>query len=218
MSKVVQFGIKDLTVWPMTESTDSQTGVVSMTYGDPVKIPGTTKIQLDPAGSEPAIFYADDSAYFVPAAKSQGYTGSFDNAMIPEQIKTALMSFIKDANGNLVETDTNEVKYFALAFAKETNDGDLRFVFFKCCFSNRISITGDTTTDTQTPETQNAPLKIVPTAKKYTLGGNSVSVVGNYSSESTLSTSYNAWFTTPQEPVEGTPPSDTDDTDDTDDN
>ena len=215
MAKKVQFGIKDLTVWPLTEGTDQQTGKPTMTYGSPVSIPGTTKIQLDPAGSEPSIFYADDSAYFVPAGKSQGYTGSFDNAMIPEEIKTALMSYIKDGNNNLVELEQSEIKYFALAFSKETNDGDIRFVFFKCCFSNRLSITGDTTNESQTPETTNAPLKIVPTSKKYTLGGSEVSVIGNYSTDTTTTASYNAWFTTPQEPVATATPSDDDDDDDT---
>lgn len=201
MSKKVQFGIKDVTIWPMTEGTDSQTGAVTMTYGDPISVPGTTNLQLDPAGSEPSIFYADDSAYFVPAGKSQGYTGSFDNALIPEAIKTALMSFVKDGNGNLVELEQTEVKYFAFAFSKETNDGDLRFVFFKCCFSNRLSVKGATTTDTQSPETENAPIKIVPTSKKYQLGDYNGSVIGNYSSDDTISTSYDAWFQTPQEPI-----------------
>lgn len=201
MAKKVQFGIKDLTVWPLTEGTDPQTGKPTMTYGDAVSIPGTTKIQLDPAGSEPTTFYADDSAYFVPGPKSQGYTGSFDNALIPDAIKTSLMNYIKDGNNNLVELEQTEMKYFALAFSKETNDGDIRFVFFKCCFSNRLSITGDTTTDSQTPETQNAPIKIVPTTKKYTLGGVERSVIGNFTTDDTLTASYNAWFTTPQEPI-----------------
>lgn len=199
--KKVQFGIKDLTVWPMTETVDSQTGETEMTFGSAIAIPGTTKIQLDPAGSEPSIFYADDIAYFVPSAKSQGYTGSFDNAFIQDTIKTALMNYIMDSNNNLVELAESETKYFAMAFSKETNDGDIRFVFFKCCFSNRLSVTGDTTTDVQNPETQNAPLKIVPTTQKFTLGGKDRSVIGNYTTDTTLTASYNAWFTTPQVPV-----------------
>lgn len=199
--KKVQFGIKDLTVWPMTETVDPQTGKTTMSFGTAIAIPGTTKIQLDPAGSEPSIFYADDIAYFVPGAKSQGYTGSFDNAYIQDTIKTALMSYLKDENGNLVELAETEVKYFAMAFSKETNDGDIRFVFFKCCFSNRISVTGDTTTDVQNPETQNAPLKIVPTTQLFNLGGKERSVVGNYSTDDTAAASFAAWFTTPQVPV-----------------
>lgn len=199
MAKKVQFGIKDLTVWPLTE-TQTTSGLV-ISYGTAVSIPGTTKIQLDPAGSEPQPFYADDTTYFVPAGKSQGYTGSFDNALIPDAIKTAFMNYIKDANGNLVELESSETKYFALAFAKETDDSrDMRFVFYKCCFSNRLSVTGDTTTDTTTPETQNASLKIVPTAQKYTLGGVAQSVVSAVTGDETSTASYEAWFTTVQEP------------------
>lgn len=199
MAKKVQFGIKDLTVWPLTETMTTSGLVIS--YGTAVSIPGTTKIQLDPAGSEPSPFYADDAVYYVPAGKSQGYTGSFDNALIPDAIKTAFMNYIKDANGNLVELESSETKYFALAFAKETDDArDMRFVFYKCCFSNRLSVSGDTTTDTTTPETQNASLKIVPTAQKYTLGGVSQSVVSAVTGDETSTASYEAWFSTVQEP------------------
>lgn len=201
MAKKVQFGIKDLTVWPLTETMTSSG--LSVSYGNAISIPGTTKIQLDPAGSEPTPFYADDSIYFVPAGKSQGYTGSFDNALIPEKIKTDLMNYVKDANGNLVELESSTDKYFAMAFAKESNDGDIRFVFYKCCFSNRPSVTGDTTTDTTTPETTNAAIKAIPTAKQYTIGGKAQSVISNMTTDATTTASYNAWFTTVQEPVAG---------------
>lgn len=199
MAKKVQFGVKDLTVWALTETTTT-TGI-TVSYGDAIAIPGTVKIQLDPAGSDATPFYADDSTYWITNGKNQGYTGSFDNALIPEKIRTDLMNYIKDSNNNLVEIDESDTKYFGMAFSKESNDGDIRFVFYKCAFG-RLSVNGDTTTDTQSPETETASVTIVPLSKKYTLGGKERTVISNMTSDSTTTASFSAWFTTPQLPGE----------------
>lgn len=199
MSKKVQFGIKDITVWELTETTTT-TGI-SMSYGTAIAIPGTTKMDLSPNGSDPTPFYADDVEYYVTAGKSGGYTGSFDNALINEAIKTKFMNYVTDANGNVVEVSDSETKYFAMAFAKESNDGDIRFLLPKCSFG-RLSIKGDTTTDTITPETETVGITVVPTTKKFTLGGKAYQVCSVVTGENTTTASYNAWFTTPQLPAE----------------
>lgn len=199
MSKKVQFGIKDLTIWKLTE-TVTTTGT-TIAYGDATSIPGTTKMDLSPNGSDPSTFYADDSSYWVTAGKSSGYTGSFDNALIADAVKTTFMNYVTDANNNVVELADNETVFFAMAFAKETNDGDVRYLFPKCTFG-RLSVKGDTTTDSITPEVENAPITVLPSTLEYTLGGKKGHVCSVKSSDTTTTASFEAWFTTPQLPAE----------------
>lgn len=197
MSKKVQFGIKDITLWALTEEVTT-TGV-TMTYGDAIPLSGTTKIDLSPNGSDPTPFYADDVQYYVTAGKSSGFTGSFDNALITEAIKTTFLNYVTDSNGNIVELADSETKYFAMAFAKESNDGDIRFLLPKCSFG-RLGIKGDTTTDTVTPETENLGITAVPTTKKFTISGEEYQICSVVTGENTTTASFNAWFTTPQLP------------------
>lgn len=201
MSKKVQFGIKDVTVWPITEGVDSQTQEPTLTFGTKISVPGTTKLTLDSDASDATTFYADDIAYYITPGKNNGRTGSIDNAFIPEEVMTSLMDFVVDANGNIVELVNSSTKYFAMAFSKETNDGDIRFIYYKCAFG-KLPVSGDTTTDSATPETTTVNIKIVPPTKQYTVGGVKQSVLGIRTGATTSSASYNAWFTTPQEPGE----------------
>lgn len=201
MSKKVQFGIKDVTVWPITEDVDPQTQEATLEFGTKIAIPGTTKLTLDSDASDASTFYADDIAYYITPGKNNGRTGSLENAFIPEDVMTALMDFIQDENGNLVELVNSQTKYFAMAFSKETNDGDIRFIYYKCAFG-KLPVSGDTTTDQVTPEVTAVDLKVVPPTKQFTLNGVKQPVLGIRTGANTTQASYNAWFTTPQLPGE----------------
>ena len=201
MAKKVQFGIKDVCVWPVTEGTDSTTQEPTISFGTKIAIPGTTKLTLDSDASDASYFYADDMAYYIIPGKNNGRSGTIENALIPEEVMTALMDYIADENGNLVELVNSQTTYFAMAFSKETNDGDIRFVYYKCAFG-KLPVSGDTTTDQATPETTAVGIKIVPPNKQFTLGGVKQPVLGNRTGASTTTASWNAWFTTPQLPAE----------------
>ena len=195
----VKFGLKNVNVFPLTETTSEQTGAVTMSYGTGIKVPGAVNLTLNVDESEPEKFYADDGVYYVPAGASSGYKGNLEVAVIPDEVKLALMAFIKDASGVIVELAEAITKQFGMTFEISTDEKARRLIYYKCQFG-RPSLATATNKDTKTPQTDTAPITVLPTSQLFNLGGEERAVISGYTNAETDSTVYNNWHTTPHLP------------------
>lgn len=158
----VFYGLSNVHYAKLTETVDPITGAVTTSYGAPKAWPGAVHLTLDPNGN-PVIFSADNSAYYT-ISNNRGYEGDFECAKIPDDILVDTLGNTEDDNGMIVETDKDEVSYFALMFEFETDKNPNRYVFYKVCLSERpglesetVDVTGDITVATQTVKFQAMP-------------------------------------------------------------
>lgn len=86
MADKVKFGIKNVHIAPMTDTT-------AETYGTVIPIPGAVSLSLEAQG-DTSDFYADNTKYFVSVANN-GYSGDLEIANIPEEVLKAISSLKK---------------------------------------------------------------------------------------------------------------------------
>lgn len=135
MANKVKYGLKNVHYAVMTE-TD---GVI--TYGTPKPIPGAVNLTLDPQG-EQVEFYADDTKYFSTFANN-GYSGTLEVALFPDDFKKDVLGYKEDENGVLFE-DANAVpKNFALLFEFSGDKNAVRHVLYNVTAS-RPNLTSKT--------------------------------------------------------------------------
>lgn len=200
----VQFGLSNLHLFKLTETTDSQTGEVTSSYGSPFNFPGAVELTLSVESDEPDPFYADDSVYYQPAAMSKGYSGTLTVARLPENIRTAFLNFVKDQDDAIIEVNATERKYFGMTFENQTDEQPIKKVFYKCSFG-LPEVSAATLEDQKTPATEAIPITVVPTAEKFTYtdgAGNEVttSVVSGMADSSSDATVYANWHNAPHMP------------------
>ena len=137
----VFYGLSNVHYAKLTETIDENGKIVS-SYGTPKKWPGAVNIQLDPSGN-PTFFSADNIAYYA-LANNRGYEGDFESALIPEDVLTDIQGATVDDNGLIVETDKDQVAYFALMFQFETDVTARKYCFYKVCLAQRPSVASET--------------------------------------------------------------------------
>ena len=157
----VHFGLKNAVVFPLTETTNPQTGEVTTTYGAPIPWPGSVSIDLSNNASQED-FYADDGVYYVTSSASS-YEGDFESASVPRAFKKAIYGDIEDANGALIEVKNAITKYFAFAFETSGDIGGQRTVFYKCSAS-RPSASSATLEDGTEVQTETVTIKAIARA------------------------------------------------------
>lgn len=157
--KKVKYGLKNVHYAVVTETTDSTTGEVESTYGTVKAWPGAVSLSLDPSGDDTP-FYADDGVYYT-IGNNSGYSGSFESALIPEDILTDVMGQTKDSNDVVVETTNDEKKYIALMFEFQMDESARRFLFYRCSIA-RPSIAGQTKSDSIEVQTETASITATP--------------------------------------------------------
>ena len=145
MSNKVKFGLKNVHYAVVTE-----TGGV-ITYDTPKPIRGAVNLTLDAAG-EPVEFYADDGIYFEDKT-NDGYTGSLEMALIPDEFRVDVLGDELDANGALIENKDAKAKHFALLFEFDGDAKKTRHVLYYV-LASRPSISGSTKTNTKEPQTE----------------------------------------------------------------
>lgn len=163
MPKVL-FNIKKLQLSPITAI--SAAGVP--TYDEPIAVPGTVSLSLDPEGeSDP--FYADGIVYYA-GSSSSSYTGTLENALFSDAVLKAIYGYVEDSNKNIVDTD-QPTKEFGAQFAVDSDDGEVYFTFYRCS-STKPNLNFQTNEDSRTinPQSVDLTLSTVTTADgKYNL-------------------------------------------------
>lgn len=141
----IKFGLKNVHYAVVTEANE----VVS--YGTPKHIPGAVNLTLDAAG-EPVQFYADDMAYYEENT-NEGYTGSLEMALIPDEFRVDVLGDEIDTNGALIENRDAKPKKFALMFEFDGDAKKTRHVVYSV-LPTRPTISGSTRTNTKEPQTE----------------------------------------------------------------
>ena len=146
MSNKIKFGLKNVHYAVVITETDG-----AITYDTPKRIPGAVNLTLDAAG-ESVQFYADDSVYFEDNT-NDGYTGSLEMALIPDDFRKDVLGEIEDTNGALIENKDAKAKHFALLFEFDGDAKKTRHVLYYV-LASRPSVSGSTRTNTKEPQTE----------------------------------------------------------------
>lgn len=159
MANKIKFGLRNTHYAIVTETADAETGAITSTYGTVKAWPGSVNMTIDAAG-EDTPFYADDSVYAMLSSNS-GYTGTFDSALIPEDVNTNVLGQNKTTDGLVTETKDDVKKYIAIMTEFQGDEKARRYVFYRCMLT-RPSIAGATTEASATPQTDTVNLTISP--------------------------------------------------------
>ena len=163
MAKKVKFGLKNVHYAVVTETADPATGEITSTYGTVKAWPGSVNLTLDAAG-EDTPFYADDGVYERTITKfdrlyDTGYTGTFESALIPEDIYINVFSQTKNADGLVIEKASDSKKYIAIMTEFQLDESGRRYCFYRCMLT-RPSVNGATTEASATPQTETVNITI----------------------------------------------------------
>lgn len=188
----VFYGLKNVHYAIATETTVG--GVTTTSYDTPKAWPGAVNITLDPSGS-PIIFAADNSAYYT-LSNNKGYEGDFECARIPDDVRVDTLGAHEDSNGIIVETDKDEVTYFALMFEIDGDQNPNKYVFYKVSISERPSISSQTTDPSNDLEvgTDTVKFRAVPQTDVTTIDGKDCHLVKAYTSANTDATEYTNFY------------------------
>ena len=145
MANKVKYGLKNTHYAPITE-----VGTV-VSYGTPKPWPGAVNLALNAAG-ENVTFYADDQAYFEENTNN-GYDGSLEMALIPDEFRVDVLGDEIDANGALIENINAKPKKFALMFEFDGDAKKTRHVLYSV-LPTRPNLEGSTKTNTKEPKTE----------------------------------------------------------------
>ena len=189
MANKVKYGLKN--VYYAIATIDASTNTA--TYGTPEQWLGAVNMSLDAQGDETK-FRADNIDYWIGNANN-GYSGTFESALIPDDFKEDVLGFIKDGNDVLVEDAGAPTVHFALTFQFEGDDKATRHVLYNVT-CNRPSIAGQTTDQTIEPQTETVTFTAIP-IHNATLNADIVKA----SCSETQSTQYSAWNTTIYSPT-----------------
>ncbi len=162
----------------------AQDGTIS--YGNPVPIPGAVSIGLD-ANGEPENFYADGIAYYV-INNNMGYDGNLELALIPESFRVDVLRETLDENNVLIENSGAEIHPFALLFEFDGDVRHIRHVLYNCSAS-RPGIEGKTNEESREVQTETLTLKATPLP-----GGVVRAKTGNTTDASAYANWYNAVY------------------------
>lgn len=144
MSKV-KFGLKNVHYAVITEAD----GVI--TYGTPKKIPGAVNLTLNASG-EKVTFYADDVAYHEEDTNN-GYEGTLEIALTPDDFRVDVFGDKLDANGALIENANGRQNRIALMYEFDGDKNKVRHVNYNVSVS-RPNIDGTTKTNTKEVKTE----------------------------------------------------------------
>lgn len=185
MANKVKFGFKNCYYATITENE----GVI--TYGTPVALKGAVSMSLSPSG-DTTEFYADDSLYFSDV-NNNGYEGTLELALVPDDFKIACLGVAKDDNDVLVEDSTTVNKPFALLCEFTGDTKDRKFVFYNC-MASRPDLAGTTKGESIEVQTETLNLTIRPTAD---------GVVKAETSETTPTATLEGWYEAVYTAVDG---------------
>lgn len=179
----VKFGLKNA---HFANFTIGESGEV--TFDDPVKLPGSVELSLEPTG-DMIKFYADDMLYY-SAPNNQGYEGTLTIARITDAFaQNCLGEIIDPVSKTLVEDADAKPKAFALLFEFDGDKSATRHVVYNCQ-ANRPTVAGATKTDSTEPNTAELSFSSTP----MEVGGKRI--VKTRTSKDTPAETFNSWYQT----------------------
>ena len=181
----VKFGLSNCYMAPFTIA---QNG--TYTYSSPIAVPGAVNLTLSPAG-DTNDFYADNVIYF-SATANQGYEGDLEIALIPDEIRTAILGETVDANGAYIENSADKFAGFAFGFQINGDATNRKYWYYNCSLTRPETASATTETNI-TPNTDTLTIKAMPR-----LSDKNVRVFMEPTDDNTAA--YNAFFTTVYEP------------------
>lgn len=149
----VKYGLSNCVMAPFTLNG------TTYTYSTPIAVPGAVNLTLSAEG-DTNDFYADNLVYFSSTA-NQGYSGDLEIAMIPDEIRTAILNEVVDANGAYIEDASKLTNGFAFGFQIEGDKKNRRFWYYNCSLT-RPANNGATTESSITPQTDTLTIKAMP--------------------------------------------------------
>lgn len=187
--KKVYFGLTNVHYAKLHETVDEHGQVVS-SYDTPKRWPGAVSIALDPQGN-PVVFSADNGAYYT-LLNNRGYEGDYECARIPDDVRTDTLGSKTDDDGFVVETDKDEVDYFALLFEFESDTTATRYVFYKVSISQRPSVGSNTVDVSGDPSvlTEKVKFRAVPQSSVTMIDGKACHLVKSFSGKDVNPTAY----------------------------
>lgn len=166
----IKYGLKNVHYASIT----NVGGVI--TYGVPKRIPGAVALVLNPKG-EKSEFYADDMAYFVQTA-NQGYEGTLEIALIPDEFRIDVLKDEVDQNGWLFENAEAVAEAIALLYEFAGDKKATRHVNYNVAVA-RPSVEGGTKTATIEPKTETLSITASPAVDtRYVKGRALIGQVG----------------------------------------
>lgn len=177
MANKVKFGFKNCYYATITEGTGG-----AITYGTPKRLAGAVSMSLSPSGDKTE-FYADDGLYWSDE-NNNGYEGTLELAMIPEDFRKDCLGNTLDTNNVLAENATNSTAPFALLCEFTADDGAIKYAFYNCS-ATRPDITGNTKGENKEVQTETLNLTIRPRAD---------GLVQNHTTETTSSGITSTWY------------------------
>lgn len=194
----VMFGLSNVYIASVTETRDPDTGVISTTYGTPKAWPGAVHMTLNTkASSEDS--YADNGVWYV-SMTNPGYDGTYESMHVPDWAATDLLGRYADDNGAIIESAEDRPTYFALMFETDTDTVPTRYVYYKCMLTNP-SGDWETKTDSTTPKTATANLRVMPRADVDTVDGLNKHAIGAVVSATTDGKAYDGFYSAVYEPT-----------------
>lgn len=176
MSNKVKFGFKNCYYAPITESD----GVI--TYGTPKKLNGAVSMSLSASGDKTE-FYADDGLYWSDE-NNNGYEGTLELALIPEDFAKDCLGYTLDTNNVLSENSTHATSPFALLCEFTADDGEIKYAFYNCS-ATRPDISGTTKGENKEVQTETLNLTMRPRNDGLVL---------NHTTATTTSTVVENWY------------------------
>ena len=177
MANKVKFGFKNCYYATITESGGS------ITYGNPKQLKGAVSMSLSASGDKTE-FYADDSLYW-SSENNNGYEGTLELALIPEDFAKDCLGYTLDTNNVLSENSTNATSPFALLCEFTADDGAIKYAFYNCS-ATRPDIAGNTKGETKEAQSETLNLTIRPRKDGLVL---------NHTTATTTSGIIDGWYT-----------------------
>ena len=155
MANKVKFGLAK-TNYSVVTNTNSV-----ITYSVPKPILGAVSLVQNPVG-EAVTFYADDTTYYEENTNN-GYDGTLEMALIPDEFRVDVFGDELDTNGALIENSTARPKKIALMFEFDGDVNKTRHVNYNVTVA-RPSIESSTKTNTREVKTETMAISVRPAA------------------------------------------------------
>ncbi len=159
MANKIKFGLRNCY---FAVATDDGNGV--LTYSTPKPLKGAKTLSLDAQG-ESNPFYADDIIYFQSAANN-GYSGTLELALIPDDFLKDVLGETTSTNGLQVEKANAATVEFALLFEFQGDANATRHAMYRCT-ATRPQVGSATKEASIDPQTETLNITAMPRISDY---------------------------------------------------